>query len=175
VRLVTAAARGDRRAFGALYDRHARAMLALGVRLFGATREAEDILHDVFVEVWRRAGEYDARRGSVRRWLLLRMRSRSLDRVRSFGRSRGQSLGDLEPARPGPEDGDALERAPDRGRVLEALPTLPDEQRAVVELGYFQGWSSAEMAAHLGVPIGTVKSRLRMAIARLRAALGVES
>jgi len=174
VRLVVAVARGDRDAFGTLYDRYAPRMLALGVRVFGARREAEDLLHDVFVEVWKHAGDYDPRRGTVKTWLFLRMRSRCLDRVRSAGYSRGESLD----ARPellerGHADADAIESAPDRSLVRTTLAILPDEQRAVVELGYFKGWSSSEIAAHLGIPTGTVKSRLRVALERLRAALGV--
>lgn len=174
VSLVVAAARGEREALGALYDLHAPTMLALGLRIFGSRREAEDLLHDVFVEVWKRAGDYDPRRGTVKTWLLLRMRSRCLDRVRSAGYSRGVSLD----ARPEVferqrAESDEVESAPDRRRVRSALTALPPEQRAVVELGYFKGWSSSEIAAHLDVPVGTVKSRLRVALGRLRDALGV--
>lgn len=176
VDLVSAVARGDRDALGALYDRHAPLLLALGVRIFSDRREAEDVLHDVFVEVWKRAGDYDPGRGSVKTWLALRMRSRCLDRVRSAAYSRARALSDS-----GHGDGDRashaaradVEGAPDRSRVRAALAGLSDEQREVLELGYFEGLSSAEIAARVGVPVGTVKSRVRIGIGHLRRALGV--
>jgi len=175
---IARAARGDREGLAALYDRHARTMLALGIRILRRRREAEDILHDVFVEAWRRAGDYDPRRGTVRTWLLLRMRSRCLDRVRSAAYSRGESLDDREEAtlrrgQPGTDGGaEELEAAPDRARVRAALAALSDAHRAVLELGYFEGLSSSEIGARLQIPTGTVKSRVRAALAILRDALG---
>ena len=132
-------------------------------------REAEEVLHDVFVEAFRSAGAYDASRGSVRTWLLLRMRSRSLDRVKSAGRSRRVSLEESSlariPAAGTPGSGD--ER-----RIAEVLVQLPRDQRIVIELSYFDGLSSSEIAERLGVPLGTVKSRTAAALTKLRAALG---
>lgn len=174
VRLVAALVRGDRAALAAIYRRHARQMLAVGARIFGQLREAEDVLHDVFVEVQARAAEYDPQRGPVARWLLMRMRSRSLDRARSIGYRGAEPLSDREdlPAgRLGSPDLDPLEYAPDRRRVLALLAALSDEHRAVVDLSYFRGLSSREVARQLGIPVGTVKSRMRAALGRLREAL----
>jgi RNA polymerase sigma-70 factor (ECF subfamily) len=163
-------AAGDKQALGLLYDRHCGVMLALGLRIVGVRREAEDLLHDVFLEAWRHAGDYDPRRGSVKTWLLLRMRSRCLDRVRSHGFSRVQSL-EHEPARQGAVE--RTERRLDAARARALLETLPPAQREVLELGYFEGLSFSEIASALDIPIGTVKSRVSAAMSKLREDLGV--
>jgi RNA polymerase sigma-70 factor (ECF subfamily) len=163
-------AAGDKGALGVLYDRHAGLMLALGLRVLGVRREAEDLLHDVFLEAWRHAGDYDPRRGSVKTWLLLRMRSRCLDRVRSHGFSRVEPL-EAEPARSGAAE--RHERSMDGARARALLERLPAAQRQVLELGYFEGLSFSEIASHLDIPIGTVKSRVSAAMAKLREDLGV--
>lgn len=171
--LVLAVAGGDRAALASLYDRHGSAMLGLGVRILRSRREAEDVLHDVFLEVWRRAHSYDPTRASVRAWLFLMMRSRSLDRRKSAAFSLSTSL-----EVPGVEarTGSAAHDGPlavDQKRALDALARLPEAQRDVVVLGYFEGLSSSEIATELGVPIGTVKSRVAAAMRALREALGV--
>ena len=162
-----AAAEGDAAALGALYDRHAPTLLAIGHRILRNGREAEDLLHDVFVEAWRHAGDYDPARGSVQAWLRLRMRSRALDRVRSPRVSRARPLDDAVQARlAGGED---PERAADGAVLHSALEKLPEEQRKVLLLGYFEGLSCSEIAVRVGVPIGTVKSRVAAAMGKLRA------
>ncbi|HEY2733840.1 MAG TPA: sigma-70 family RNA polymerase sigma factor [Polyangiales bacterium] len=162
---------GDKEALGNLYDRHAAVMLALGLRIIGVRREAEDLLHDVFLEAWRHAGDYDPRRGSVKTWLLLRMRSRCLDRVRSHAFARTESL-DAEPIRGNAAD--KLERHVDGARARALLDRLPAGQREVLELGYFQGLSFSEIAEALDIPVGTVKSRVSAAMVKLREELGVK-
>jgi RNA polymerase sigma-70 factor (ECF subfamily) len=169
--LLRAIAGGEKEALGVLYDRHAGVMLALGVRIIGVRREAEDLLHDVFLEAWRHAGDYDARRGSVKTWLLLRMRSRCLDRVRSHAFARTESL-DVEPMRSGASE--KVERSLDGARAKALLDGLPAGQREVLELGYFQGLSFSEIAQVLRIPIGTVKSRVSAAMVKLREDLGVQ-
>ncbi len=174
-RLVAAMAAGDRGALGALYDRHAAVLLAVAQRVLGDRREAEDLLHDVFLEAFRQAGAYDPSRASVRAWLLVRLRSRAVDRKRSVGASRVVPTAPEQLHRA--VDTAALSSAEaadasDRARVRRALAELPDEQREVLELGYFEGLSSSEIAARIDVPIGTVKSRVADAIAKLRAGLG---
>ena len=164
---------GDKEALGVLYDRHAGVMLALGVRIIGVRREAEDLLHDVFLEAWRHAGDYDPRRGSVKTWLLLRMRSRCLDRVRSHAFSRTDALA-TEPMRAVEMAPDKVERHLDGARVRALLETLPPGQREVLELGYFEGLSFSEIAEALQIPIGTVKSRVSAAMVKLREDLGVK-
>ena len=168
--LIVEAARGDREALAALYDRHAGAMLAVAHRLLRDRGEAEEILHDVFIEAWKRAGDYDPSRGSVLTWLMLRTRSRCLDRIKSAGRSRTALVGaDLERLAGGAR-ATAADRV-DAGRVTAALDRLPDDQREILWHGYFEGLSCSEMAEHLGIPIGTVKSRLHAAMKKLRAEL----
>ena len=157
-------ATGDRSALAALYDRYGGLMLALGLRVLGSRRDAEDITHDVFIEVWRRAHAYDSKRASVRTWLLLIMRSRSLDRRRSAGFSWTQPLVD--------ESVDEACSQPDKeleaGELRHALISLSDQQRDVLQLAYFEGLSSSEMATRLSVPLGTVKSRMAGALRALR-------
>jgi len=169
VQLVVAVARGDRDALAGLYDRHAPAMLGLGRKLLRDRGEAEELLHDVFLEAWNRAGDFDPSRGSVKTWLMLRMRSRCLDRIKSAARSRTSPIGDRAERLIGAEPASAA-RAVDAQRVHGALATLPDDQRQIFELGYFGGLSCSEMAEHLGIPIGTVKSRLHAGMKKLRAA-----
>lgn len=181
--LVLAIAGGDRKALAALYDRHGSAMLGLGVRVLRSRRDAEDVLHDVFLEVWRRAHTYDGARASVRGWLFLMMRCRALDRRKSaaFARStslevtgldaltsKASSVGSTEAS------GEAAPNALDHKRAVEALARLPQAQSAVLILGYFEGLSSSEIATELNLPIGTVKSRVAAAMRALRDSLGVE-
>lgn len=164
--LVRRVAEGDRDALADLYDRHASILVAVGVRILRNRREAEDIVHDVYLEVWRRAHSYDEKRASVRGWLLLMMRSRSLDRRKSAGFSRGVPL-EVEP--------EAEDHSPelelDRARVVRVLAQLPESQREVLVLGYFEGLSSSEMASQLGLPLGTIKSRVAAALRALRVAM----
>ena len=169
--LVRAIATGDTRALAALYDRHAPLMLALSRRIVLGISEAEDIVHDVFVEAWRRAADYDENRGTVKAWLLLRTRSRAIDFRKSAGVARRVATGDGDwfaaLADPRAEDSEA----PDRARLRQKLAALSGEQREVLLLGYFEGLSSSEIATRIGIPIGTVKSRVAAALGALRAVL----
>lgn len=169
VELVRAMARGDRSALAVLYDRYGPIMFALALRIVRERREAEDLLHDVFLEVWRSARDYDPDRGRVRTWLTIRMRSRALDLQKSARVSR--NVGDDSVLDRVAADGDIAE-SPDRSRVRTALAALPTEQRQVLELGYFDGLSCSEIAERLGTPIGTVKSRVAAALGKLRQSLG---
>jgi len=168
--LVRGVAAGDRQALARLYDRYASHLLALGQRILGERREAEDLLHDVFLEVWRQAGAYDAERGSVRAWMLMRMRSRALDRRKAAGFARVVSIEERRVPEPS-QSGEDPQLAPDREAVRRALSALPTEQRQVLELGYFEGLSSSEIAERIAAPIGTVKSRVAAALAKLRACM----
>jgi len=147
-------------------------MLALGLAILRDRREAEDILHDVFVQVWERAGDYDPRRGRVKTWLYLRMRSRSIDRVRSPAFAKSRKLPDA-PAWLGHSV--MMEDRGDYSRLESALGELPSPQREVLILGYFEGLTHTEIATRLDVPVGTVKSRTFAAMAKLRANLAVEA
>lgn len=165
VSLVQAVAAGDRGALGDLYDRHASTLMGVGMRILKNRQETEDIVHDVFLEVWKRAHTYDPTRASVRSWLLLRMRSRSLDRVKSAAVSRRRPM-DSVPEK-STRNG-ATETHVDAARLGQWMVALSDEQRAVVQLGYLEGLSSGEMASRLSIPVGTVKSRLASALRVLR-------
>jgi RNA polymerase sigma-70 factor (ECF subfamily) len=164
--LVAAMAAGDREALAELYARHAGLLLGLALRIVRERREAEDLLHDVFLEAWRSAKDFDPRRGRVRTWLAIRMRSRALDHQKSARVSRNagdQALAALVD--------DARPQDPDHGRVRTALAQLGPDQRTVLELAYFEGLSCSEIAARLAIPVGTVKSRLAAGLERLRGQL----
>ncbi|MDF3071769.1 MAG: polymerase sigma-70 factor [Polyangiaceae bacterium] len=163
--LISLIARGQNLALGALYDRHAALLLGVLRRLLRDEEEAEDVLHEVFLEVWEHAADYDPGRGTVRAWLVMRARSRGLDRLRSLNRARSAPPDRLEldlPAATAPTDTLTIRRA---------LSNLAPELRRLLELGYFEGLSSAEIAAHEQLAVGTVKSRVARALAELRVVL----
>jgi RNA polymerase sigma-70 factor (ECF subfamily) len=168
VSLVAALALGDRAALAELYDRHASALLGVALRVLHSRSDAEDLVHDVFVEAWQRAADYAAGRGSVRSWLLVRTRSRGIDRLRSLEAARRHGMLPA-PGAPAPVASVApLWDGPDHVRARAALDDLPEAQRTLVELAYFEGLTCSEMATRCGIPIGTVKSRLAAAMSRLR-------
>lgn len=161
--LVAAMAAGDRSALSQLYARHAGLLLGLAMRIVRDRREAEDLLHDVFLEAWRSAKAFDPKRGRVRTWLAIRMRSRALDLQKSARVSRNAGDAGLEQL---VDEGVAA--SPDHARVRAALAALGPEQRRVLELAYFEGLSCTEIAARVEIPVGTVKSRLAAGLDRLR-------
>jgi RNA polymerase sigma-70 factor, ECF subfamily len=164
--LVAAMAAGERRALATLYERHASLLLGLALRIVREKREAEDLLHDVFFEAWRSAKDFDPKRGRVRTWLAIRMRSRALDLQKSARVSRNAGDGGLELLV------DEVEgSSPDHGRVRSALANLGQDQRRVLELAYFEGLSCTEIAERVAIPVGTVKSRIAAGLDRLRAGL----
>jgi RNA polymerase sigma-70 factor, ECF subfamily len=167
--LVVLVARGQKHALAELYARHAPRMLALARRLLRDEKESEDLMHEVFLEIWRRAGEYDPERATVEGWMLMLTRSRSLDKLRSAHTRRSVLVGVPKE----PEALGAELNSPDYLRVQRALEALAIEQRQVVILTYFDGLTSSEIAEVLNLPVGTVKSRTRLALERLRQELGV--
>src|SRR5678816_3624236 len=150
--LVAAMAGGDRAALATLYERHAALLLGLALRIVRERREAEDLLHDVFLEAWRSSKDFDPKRGRVRTWLAIRMRSRALDLQKSARVARNTGDGGLELL-----VDDAEGASPDHGRVRAVLADLSVDQRKVLELAYFEGLSCTEIAARVSVPVGTVK------------------
>jgi RNA polymerase sigma-70 factor (ECF subfamily) len=165
--LVAAMAAGDRGALASLYERHGSLLLGLALKIVRERREAEDLLHDVFLEAWRSAKDFDPKRGRVRTWLAIRMRSRALDHQKSARVSRNAGDAGLEVV---PDDREP--QSPDHARVRGALGDLGEDQRRVVELAYFEGLSCSEISARIKIPIGTVKSRLAAAMNRLRECIG---
>ncbi len=176
VRRCTAA---DERALGALYDRHGRLVYALAYAIVGEAADAEEVVADAFGQAWRTAGDYDPARGTVGAWLTTIARARALDLVRRRGRrrrtlERAAQAGDQGLAVPvaSAEAPDRdLERGEARVLVRGALAALPEAQRRVIELAYFGGLSQSEIAAELRTPLGTVKTRMRAALDKLRATL----
>lgn len=168
--LVASVARGDRDALAALYDRHSGLLLGLAMRIVRDRREAEDLLHDVFLEAWRSAKDFDPKRGRVRTWLAIRMRSRALDLQKSARVSRNAGDAGLDLL-----VDDAQKASPDHARVRAALAELGPEQRRVLELAYFEGLSCTEIAARVSIPVGTVKSRIAAGLDRLRNGLSRRS
>ncbi len=164
--LVAAVAQGDRTALEALYVRHAATLLAVGFRILHERQQAEGLVHDVMLEVWRTAMQFDPARGPVRTWLVIRMRSRCLDVKRSV---RAHAHTDEETvALPGDVRSSAY---PDDPRVRQAISDLGPDQKTVVELSYLKGMTCREIATRLDIPVGTVKSRLALGLRKLRQSL----
>jgi RNA polymerase sigma-70 factor, ECF subfamily len=167
--LVRQMAAGDRQAFAAFYDRHAPVVFPLILRIVRERADASDVLQEVFWEAWRDAGNYDASRGSPEAWMITRARTRAIDRVRATRRRSETFVAPLDEAMAAaPAAADAAERASDRGTVRSALRRLPDAQREVIELAYYAGLTQTEIADKIKQPLGTVKTRIRLGLERLR-------
>ncbi len=167
--LLARIASGDREAFAAFYDRHAPRVLGLLVHLLHDRNEAEDLLQVTFFQVWSRAGQYDAARARPDVWLFLIARSRALDHL---GRARPPVV---EPAEDdlvtSADPASALERTEASHKVREALAQLPEEQRSAITLAFFGGLTHQQVARHQALPLGTVKTRIRLGMNRLRGLL----
>jgi RNA polymerase sigma-70 factor (ECF subfamily) len=171
VELLRRIAAGSGDALGAFYDRYSSLVWGLLRRMLGESGEAEEVLQEAFLQVWRDAGRYDPGRATPRGWLLLIARSRALDRLRKRAAIErredtvAQEAASLAVAPLGSRRLELLER---RLRISSALDRLPREQRRVIELAFFHGLSQSQIAAHLGAPLGTVKSRALLGMKRLR-------
>jgi RNA polymerase sigma-70 factor, ECF subfamily len=164
-------ARGEGDAVAELYDRHARPIYSLALRILGDATEAEDIVQEVFSQAWKQAARYDASRGAVGAWLLTLARSRAIDHLRAKRARPGEVsdervAGQLVDAGP-PADSLVLS-SEQVARVRAALDELPLLQRAAIELAYYEGLTHAEIADRLEQPLGTVKTRIRLAMLKLR-------
>jgi RNA polymerase sigma-70 factor (ECF subfamily) len=174
--LLARLANGDVQAVGLLYDRYAAMLLPLALRIVRERAEAEDILHDAFVVVSDRAGQYAPERGTVAAWLVTLVRNLSIDRTRRRDRrgSLARKVFAHEPAVPIPTPETLTADASERSKVRRALASLPEVQRVTLEIAFFEGLSYPEIAEREGLPLGTIKSRAARAIASLREALARE-
>jgi RNA polymerase sigma-70 factor (ECF subfamily) len=167
-------ARGDERALAELYDRRGRLVFSLAQRILQNSADAEDVVQEVFAQVWAQAGRYEPARGAVAAWMLMMARSRAIDCLRAK-RARPETGGQAQ----------AAEQVPDAAlsqdlqllsseavtQLREALNELPAPQRTALELAYYEGLTHAEIAAQLSEPLGTVKTRIRQAVIKLRESL----
>jgi RNA polymerase sigma-70 factor (ECF subfamily) len=162
--LLSRLARGEHAALAEVYDRYAGMVHGLALRILRDATEAEDVVQEAFMQAWRQASRYDQARGSPEAWLCTIARTRALDRLRRRASRREESSEAAPPA--------SEERAPDTALAVQAaLGTLSGDQRRALELAYYEGLTQSEIAQRLGEPLGTVKTRIRSAMMRLREAL----
>ena len=173
--LIAALAGRDLTALASLYDRYGRIAYALAYRILGEPEAAEDVVHDGFISAWRGATSYRSERGNVRGWLLSIVHHRAVDVLRRKTTFRPAPL---EIAEQRPADDDTAEEATrnvEHATVRAALEALPQAQRRTIELAYFGGYTHVELAQIMGVPLGTVKGRMRIGLQKLRRALERET
>jgi RNA polymerase sigma-70 factor (ECF subfamily) len=167
---VRDAAAGNTRALASLYDETCSLVYGIALRILRNEADAEEVASDVYSQVWRSASSFDGTRGSVNAWLTMLARSRSIDRLRSRARLRQEKTLDL--AVNVPAAGETPERASwlgqQRSLVRQALQSLSSEQREAIELAYFSGLTQTELADRLQQPLGTVKTRIRLGMIKLR-------
>ena len=178
--LLQRIATGDEAALAELYDRHSRLAYTLILRILGSPSDAEEVLQETFVRVWSRADTYDAVLGSPAAWLTRIARNRAIDRLRArrvrgnvdveHGRTNAAASASWEPVTlDTPET--VLEGRTTAGVVRMALASLTEEQRALIEAAFFEGYTHSELATRFGVPLGTVKTRIRTGLAAMRGRL----
>ena len=177
IRLIRQVANQDRDAFSQLYDRFSTLVFTLAMRMLKARSDAEDLLQEVFVQVWRQAQSYSAERGSPEAWIVNIARSRAIDKIRSIRRMEKSFVLTEDPARAESTDNVESSAAESEVRMAinSALANLPEAQRKVLELAYFAGLTQTEIATRLAEPLGTVKTRMRSGIQRLREMLGTQA
>jgi RNA polymerase sigma-70 factor (ECF subfamily) len=166
---------GDPEAFSQFFDRHSAAVLGLVVRILGSRGEAEEVLQEVFLQIWRQSERYEPSRSTPRGWLLMVARSRALDRLRrrdARGRHEQEAVADAAfPRVAAPQGTERLEAAQRREQIRSALNLLSMEQRRCIELAFFEGLTHTQIADRLAAPLGTVKSRILLGMNKLRQAL----
>ena len=171
--LMALAGEGEARAFAVIFDRHASAAFSLAHRMCRTRAMAEDVVQEAFLSLWRNRARYDRTRGSVRSWVVCATRNRTIDALRRTGVNDRNGASDdriAEIAAPESTDTEVVRRE-DARQVRGALQTIPADQRRVIELAHFGGFSHSEIAVLLGVPSGTVKGRMRLGLAKLSGSL----
>jgi RNA polymerase sigma-70 factor, ECF subfamily len=173
--LVGRIARRERQAFDLLYDRYAQIIFNLCARILRDTTDSEDVLQEVFVQIWKEAERFDASRASVKTWMFTIARSRALDRYRSRKNTRQRIEDDATEQLHQLSDGQDLQGTSVMQQFVSgALQQLSNEQRLVLELSYFEGLTQEEIAERLKEPLGTIKSRIRAGLLKLRSILSGE-
>ena len=175
--LVMLVSLGEREALGQLFTRHARAVFGLALHFLRDPNRAEEVTQEVFINLWNKAGKFRPERGRFVPWLLTTAHHRTIDELRRNKRERGAitEVARVELGTTSPEEGPAerAERLEDSQVVREALDILPQEQQQVVVLAYYNGYSHSEIAQILDQPLGTVKTRMRLAMQKLRASMAL--
>lgn len=168
--LLRDAAGQDPRAFEQIYRRHSAALFGLALKILGDRAAAEDVLQEAFLQIWKKAGTFDSNRGQPLGWMIMLTRSRAIDRLRSRQSQRrlAENLSQELPAENHPLADQQAADSEMGADVRRALAALPAEQRAPIELAYFAGLTQTEIADRLGQPLGTVKTRMRAGMLRLR-------
>lgn len=175
--LLMRIAQRDQSALSTLYDRYARIIYGLAYKSLRSAEESEEAVLDVFAQVWKIADRFDLQKGRADTWLFTLARSRILDRLRKLqrvGASTTVSIDALE-IQPKADDVDLVEELfikQRRTQVLAAMQTIPAEQRSVLEMAYYQGFTQSQIAAQTGLSLGTVKTRIRLGLSKLKSALG---
>lgn len=174
-KLLARVVKGDHQAFSQLYDQSSTLLYTLALRILGSREEAAELLQEVYLEVWRKVARYDAGRGTPIGWLITLTRSRAIDRLRARGsRSphqtsdplNGPLVGQIADRTPGPFEARADQEL--RNQIHSALASLPQAQQQAIELAYYEGLSHTEIAEQLNQPLGTVKTRIKLGMAKLR-------
>ncbi len=173
VEILRAVAGGDEQALGQLYDRYRLILFGLILRILRSQPEAEDVLQEVFLQVWRRASSFDEARGRPFTWLVTLARSRAIDRLRSLGsRERAGEEAAREVTDSISDAARDAVKSEQAETVRRALSELPEEQRRTLVLAYFEGLTQTEIAERLRTPLGTIKTRMRSGMIKLRELLG---
>jgi len=176
--LLAQISKQDREALATLYDRYGRRVFALAVRILNDPVGSEEVTQDVFMSVWRRGASYTSKKGKFTTWMFSIAHNRTIDELRKRRRDRSRENDDIEdhydlkssdisPA-------DAAVAQSEYAKVKAAMDKLPEEQKSMVELSYFKGLTQTEIATKTGQPLGTVKTRMRLALKKLRVALSAE-
>ena len=168
LRIIAAIKESDQTAFAQLYDRHSDWLMAVAYRILGNQQDAEDLLHDVFLEIWHKANSFDSQRGTLKSWLAVKTRSRALDRLRALNTVKkhidNKDSSEIEMIKPA--NNNALNN--DHQQAVRLMQKLSTTQRTVIELSYFRGYSCQEIANYCQLPLGTVKSGIQRGIQALR-------
>ncbi len=173
--LIGRTAEGDETALGALYDKTGSYVYGLAFRVLNDSTMTEEVTMDVYMQVWKQAGKFDQERGNPMVWLTVLARSRAIDRLRVGKKDREtrEPLEEISDERDEAHDPEQRSVYSEQGRIVrQALNSLPSEQRVIIELAYFEGLSQSEISTQIGEPLGTVKTRVRLGMVKLRNLLG---